>query len=336
MGMIPKGRYVTEYHDGDSVRAVFLLSQRRLLTARNGKQYARLLLTDKSGEITGMVWDDAQDKISELGPGDVVGVRGSVEAFDGRLQVKVDKVVKLRDDEVDVSALIPATSGDIPSMMAELDRHVAGIGSGHLKALVETVFSADGVRDSFQKAPAAKGVHHSYLGGLLEHTLSILRLIEGILPCYAHLSLNRDLLVVGAVLHDIGKIYEYSFGRAIDMTAMGRLVGHIYLSASMADQAISRIPGFPAELRLQVLHVILGHHGQLEFGSPKLPMTREALLLHMLDDLDAKITGFSSIIEATPRDEEFSSYSPIYGRQLYTRTCEENEVTGHPDGADGQ
>ncbi|MFY9397942.1 MAG: HD domain-containing protein [Desulfomonilia bacterium] len=336
MGMIPKGRYVTEYREGDPVRSVFLLSQRKLLTARNGKPYARLMLADKSGEIMGMVWDDAQDKVSELTPGDVVGVRGIVEAFDGRLQVKVEKVVRLSEAEVEISELIPAASGDIPSMMAELDQWVAGIGNRHLRALVEAVFSADGVRESFQKAPAAKGVHHSYLGGLLEHTLSILRLIEGILPSYAHLNLNRDLLVAGAVLHDIGKIYEYSFRRAIDMTAMGRLVGHIYLSASMADQAISRIPGFPAELRLQVLHLILGHHGQLEFGSPKLPMTREALLLHMLDDLDAKITGFSSIIEATPRDEEFSSYSPIYNRQIYTRTYEENDASGHPDGADGQ
>ncbi|MGI6398567.1 MAG: HD domain-containing protein [Desulfomonilia bacterium] len=211
-------------------------------------------------------------------------------------------------------------------MAAELDTHVAGIGSVHLRRLIDEIFACRGSqRGISQKAPAAKGIHHSYLGGLLEHTLSILRLIQCIFPLYQHLGINRDLLVAGALLHDVGKIYEYSFNRFIDMTPMGRLIGHIYLSANMADQAISRIPGFPDELRLQLLHMILGHHGQLEFGSPKLPMTREALLLHMLDDLDAKITGFSSIIEATPEEEEFSSFSSIYNRFLYTRVYEESE-----------
>jgi 3'-5' exoribonuclease len=323
--MIPKGKYVAECRDGDPVRAVFMLSQRRLLTARNGKPYAKLLLTDKSGDILGILWEDAHKQISSVGPGDIVGIRGGVESYDGRLQIKVEKIVKLGEDDVDVSDLIAATTQDIPSMMAELDTHIAGIRSSHLKALIGEVLSGDGVRDMFQKAPAAKGIHHSYIGGLLEHTLSIIRLINGVFPLYRHLDINRDLLTAGALLHDIGKIHEYSFSRVIDITAMGRLVGHIYLSAHMVDQAISRIQGFPGELRLQLLHMILGHHGQLEFGSPKLPMTREAILLHMLDDLDAKLIGFSSIIEATPEDEEFSSFSNIYNRYLYTRIYEESE-----------
>jgi 3'-5' exoribonuclease len=136
--------------------------------------------------------------------------------------------------------------------------------------------------------------------------------------------LNKDLLIAGAILHDVGKIFEYSFSKIIEMTPMGRLVGHVYLSTHMVDLAISRIEGFPDELRLQILHVILGHHGQLEYGSPKLPMTREAMLLHMLDDLDAKLIGFSSIIDATPEDEEFSSFSDVYNRYLYTRVLEED------------
>jgi 3'-5' exoribonuclease len=323
--MISKGKFVTECRDGEPVRAVFLLSQRRIMTARNGKPYAKVLLTDKSGDILGMVWEDAHQQVSLVSPGDVVGIRGSVEAYDGRLQIRIEKIVKLKEDDVEMAALLATTGRDISSMMAELDAHVAGIRSTHLKALIETVFSCDGVRDAFQKAPAAKGVHHNYIGGLLEHTLSIIRSVHSVFPLYEHLGLNRDLLLAGALLHDIGKIYEYSFSRVIDMTAMGRLIGHVYLSAYMVDQAISRIPAFPDELRLQLLHMILGHHGQLEFGSPKLPMTRDALLLHMLDDLDAKLVGFSSIIEATPEDEDFSSFSNIYNRHLYTRTYEEEK-----------
>ncbi len=323
--MIQKGQFVTDCRDGDSIRAVFMISQRRLLTARNGKPYAKLLFTDKSGDILGLLWDDARQQLSAISQGDVVGVRGIVESYDGRLQIKVEKIVKLDEDEVDLTALIATTCQDVPAMVAELDTHVAGIKSAHLKRLIDEIFSCDGVKDAFIKAPAAKGIHHNYIGGLLEHTLSIIRLIQCIFPLYQHLGVNRDLLMAGALLHDIGKIYEYSYNRFIDMTPIGRLVGHIYLSANMADQAISRIPGFPAELRLHLLHVILGHHGQLEFGSPKLPMTREALLLHMLDDLDAKITGFSSIIEATPEEEEFSSFSNIYNRFLYTRIYEESE-----------
>lgn len=259
--MIPKGQFVTDCRDGDSIRAVFLISQCRLLTARNGKPYAKLLLTDKSGDITGFLWEDARQQISDICQGDVVGVRGIVESYDGRLQIKVEKVMKLDEDKVDLSTLIATTSRDIPAMAAELDTHVAGIRSVHLRRLIDEIFACEGVKEAFHKAPAAKGIHHNYIGGLLEHTLSILRLIQCIFPLYQHLGINRDLLVAGALLHDVGKIYEYSFNRFIDMTPMGRLIGHIYLSANMADQAISRIPGFPDELRLQLLHMILGHHG---------------------------------------------------------------------------
>ncbi|HNR50301.1 MAG: 3'-5' exoribonuclease YhaM [Deltaproteobacteria bacterium ADurb.BinA179] len=323
--MISKGKFVSECRDGDPIRAVFLLSQRKIMTARNGKPYAKVLLTDRSGDILGMVWEDARQQVSSISPGDVVGIRGGVESYDGRLQIRIEKIVKLKEDDVEMASLIATTSRDIPSMMAEIETHIAGIKDAHLKALIEALFSSDSVRNAFQKAPAAKGVHHNYIGGLLEHTLSIIRSIHSVLPLYEHLGMNRDLLVAGALLHDIGKIYEYSFSRVIDMTAMGRLIGHVYLSAYMTDQAIAGIPAFPDELRLQLLHMILGHHGQLEFGSPKLPMTKEAILLHILDDLDAKLIGFSSIIEATPEDEDFSSFSSIYNRYLYTRIYEGEE-----------
>ncbi|HQG30297.1 MAG TPA: OB-fold nucleic acid binding domain-containing protein [Deltaproteobacteria bacterium] len=323
--MISKGRYVAELHDGEGVRAVFMVSERRVFTTRNGKPYAKILLTDKTGDILGIVWDDAKQQVAPITLGDVVGIRGNVESYEGRLQIRIEKVVKLKEEEVEMSALVPMTGKDIPTMMAEVDRYVAAMRNKYLKTLVERIFAENGVRDSFQKAPAAKGIHHNYRGGLLEHTLFMLRSLQAIFPVYEHLGLNKDLLIAGAILHDVGKIYEYSFSKIIEMTPMGRLVGHVYLSTHIVDQAITKIEGFPDELRLQLLHVILGHHGQLEYGSPKLPMTREAMLLHMLDDLDAKLIGFSSVINSTPDEEDFSSFSEVYNRYLYTRVYEEDE-----------
>jgi 3'-5' exoribonuclease len=322
--MIPKGKFVTEIQDGDRIKAVFLLSDRRLLTARNGKPYGRVLVSDKTGEMTGLIWDDAPEQLAAVSPGDVVGVRATAESYDRKLQLRIEKITKLPDKEVDLAALIPTSPRDIPTLAGELDEAVSGIRNPYLKALVERVFTRAGVRDTFLKAPAAKAIHHNYIGGLLEHTLSILRAIEALLPVYAHLDLNRDMLVAGAILHDIGKIYEYDCGKVIEMTPVGRLIGHIYLSAHMADEEACAIEGFPEELRIQLLHMILGHHGQLEFGSPKLPMTREAVFLHMMDDLDAKLTGISSLIQATPEEEAFTAFSSVYNRHIYTRTYRED------------
>lgn len=323
--MISKGKFVTELHNGDSVRSVFMVSERRVLVARNGKTYAKVILTDKTGDVQGMIWDDAKQQMSGIDPGDLVGVRGTVDLYENRTQLKIDKIVKLKEDDVDMSDFVPTTKGDISSMTKEFEKIFSSIQNGYLKNLLDKIFSREGIRDSFAKAPAAKGIHHNYIGGLLEHTVFVMKSIEALYPVYAHLGINRELLIAGAILHDIGKIYEYSYTRAIDMTTEGRLIGHIYLSAHMVDQEISGIENFPEELRLQLLHLILGHHGQLEFGSPKLPMTKEAMLLHMLDDLDAKLIGFSSIMESTPEDEDFTTYSRVYDRYLYTKIYEDEE-----------
>ncbi|HOJ12951.1 MAG TPA: HD domain-containing protein [Deltaproteobacteria bacterium] len=316
--MIPKGKFVSEIQDGDRVKAVFLLADRRLLTARNGKPYGRVVVSDKTGDITGLIWDDAPEQISAVSPGHVVGVRATAESYDRKVQLRIEKITRLADKEVDLSALIPTSPRDLPALEALLDEAIDGMKDPFLKALVNRVFARPGVRESFVKAPAAKGIHH--IGGLLEHTVTVIRAADALLPVFAHLELNRDMIIAGAILHDLGKIYEYTYGKVIDMTPVGRLLGHIYLSAHMVDEEACAIEGFPEELRLQILHMILGHHGQLEFGSPKLPMTREAVFLHMMDDLDAKLTGITSLIQATPEDEPFTAFSSVYNRFLYTRT----------------
>ncbi len=323
--MILKGSFINEIGDGDRVKAVFLVSERRLLTARNGKPYGKIILSDKTGDILGMVWDEAQEQVSIIAPGDVVGVRASAESYENRLQLRIEKITKLSDQEVDITSLVPSASRDITSMADEFELACNSIKNPQLRLLIERIFARPGVREGFMKAPAAKGIHHNYIGGLLEHSLYMLRAMDALLPVYAHMGFNRDMLVVGAIVHDLGKIYEYTYTKIIDITPMGRLLGHIYLSANMADQAASSIDGFPEELKLQLLHMILGHHGQLEFGSPKLPMSKEAIFLHLLDDLDAKLTGICSIIDATPEEESFSAFSSIYNRHLYTKRYRDEE-----------
>lgn len=323
--MILKGRYISEIGDGDRVKAVFLVTERRLLTARNGKPYGKIILSDKTGDILGMVWDEAQEQVTSLTPGDVVGVRASAESYENRLQLRIEKITKLSDQDVDITCLVPASTRDTTTMMDEFEMAIKGIRNNHLKLLIERIFAREGVREGFMKAPAAKGIHHNYIGGLLEHSLFVLRALDALLPVYSHMGFNRDMLVVGAILHDLGKIYEYTYTKIIDITPMGRLLGHIYMSASIMDQEAAAIEGFPEELKLQLLHMILGHHGQLEFGSPKLPMTKEAIFLHMLDDLDAKLTGICSIIDSTPEEEPFSAFSSIYNRHLYTKSYQDEE-----------
>ncbi len=300
-----------------------MVADRRILTARNGKPYAKLLLRDKTGDLPGILWENAQEQLVDIEPGCAAGIRAAVESFNNHLQLRVEKIVRLSDTEVNLTDLLPASSMDINSMMDELLKFVESIQDRYLSMMMKSIFDRDDLREAFKTAPAAKGIHHNYIGGLLEHTLFILKSIDALCPVYMHMNLNRDLLVACGLMHDLGKIYEYSTDRLIDMTPMGRMVGHIYLSSQMADEAIAAIEGFPDELRLHVLHIILAHHGELEFGSPKVPMTKEALFLHMLDDLDAKLVGFSSIIDSTPEEDEFTAFSNVYGRYLYRKVYSE-------------
>jgi 3'-5' exoribonuclease len=320
--VIPKGRFISELGDGDKVKAVFMVSERRLLTARNGKPYAKLMLRDKTGEILGFIWEDANEQMGGIEPGNVIGVRGSAESYENRMQVRIEKIVRLNESEVDMATLIPTTKGNREALQECLEKMLGTIQDSFLTRLIQGIMAREGFRDALSRAPAAKGIHHNYIGGLLEHTVNMLKAIDALYPVFSSFGLHRDLLIAGAFLHDIGKIYEYAYTKMIDMTPPGRLLGHVYISAQLVDQEILKIAGFPEELRMQLVHMILSHHGELEYGSPKVPMTKEAMFLHMIDDLDAKMAGFSSIIEATPDSELFSAFSGIYNRYLYTRIYE--------------
>ncbi len=316
-----KGKFANELKPGDKFWGIFLIGEKKIGTAKNGASFVRLTLADRTGELNSFIWDRPLEKTAGIETGDAAGVAGVAEVMDrGRLRVKIEKIKKLEDSEVDLTQLVPASIRDSADMMAELEAVISTIDDVHIKILLQRVLARAGFKEAFIKTPAAKGVHHNFIGGLLEHTLSVMNACNALFPAFSRYGLNRDIILAGALLHDIGKIVEYTSGKIIDVTPEGRLIGHIYISAKFTDEEIEGMEDFPKELRLQLIHLILSHHGQLEFGSPKVPMTKEALFLHMVDDLDAKLAGLNSIIESTPDSDAFSSFSNIYGRYIYTRS----------------
>ena len=267
------------------ITAFFAAVSKQVRTGRDGGRYFALTLADRSGQIDGRMWeiDDAGDFDS----GDVVKVRGEVCRFNERLQIKVEKIRQATPDEYELSDFVPQSQRDIGEMWTELKDWVASFRDPDLKALLEAFLSDEEIARELREAPAAKSLHHAWMGGLLEHILSLMEMCE--LAARHYPEVNRDLLLTGVVLHDIGKLRELRWGTSFDYTMEGQLLGHITIGIGMIEQKIAGIPNFPAAKRLLVEHLVLSHHGEYEYGSPKLPMTAEAVLLHYLDNLDAKM-----------------------------------------------
>jgi 3'-5' exoribonuclease len=267
------------------ITAFFAAVSKQVRTGRDGGRYFALTLADRTGQIDGRMWeiDDAGD----FDPGDVVKVRGEVCRFNERLQIKVEKIRRAMTDEYELVDFVPQSQRDIGEMWAELQGWVASFRDSDLKALLEAFLSDEEIARTLREAPAAKGLHHAWIGGLLEHILSLMEMCE--LAARHYPEVNRDLLLTGVVLHDIGKLRELRWGTSFDYTMEGQLLGHITIGIGMIEAKIAGIPNFPAAKRLLVEHLVLSHHGEYEYGSPKLPMTAEAVLLHYMDNLDAKM-----------------------------------------------
>ena len=267
------------------ITAFFAAVSKQMRTGRDGGRYFALTLADRTGQVDGRMWeiDDAGD----FDPGDVVKVRGEVCRFNERLQIKVEKIRRAMTDEYELVDFVPQSQRDIGEMWAELQGWVASVRDPDLKALLEAFLNDEEIARTLREAPAAKGLHHAWIGGLLEHILSLMEMCE--LAARHYPEVNRDLLLTGVVLHDIGKLRELRWGTSFDYTMEGQLLGHITIGIGMIEQKIAGIPNFPAAKRLLVEHLVLSHHGEYEYGSPKLPMTAEAVLLHYMDNLDAKM-----------------------------------------------
>lgn len=286
--------------------AFFLLLHKQQRMSRTNKPYITLILGDKTGQVEGRIWEPGDSRIAkDFERGDIVKVRGCVSRFDDRLQMKVDQLRKVTAGEVDKGDLLPCTSCDVDELWQQLLGFVESFTDPHLKLLLNTLLADSGLAQAYREAPAAKQLHHAWLGGLLEHVVSLLKLADRVAQHYNELrpdSLHRDLLLTGVVLHDVGKVRELTWDVGFEYSVEGVLLGHIQMGLELVENTIDRLPGFPPRLKTLVLHIILSHHGKLEFGSPKLPMIPEALILNFVDDLDAKMQAMTSEFEKSARE----------------------------------
>jgi 3'-5' exoribonuclease len=289
------------FDEGRAFDTFFLLLTKQTRSTKANKPYLNLILCDKTGQLEGRVWDPTDPRIArDVEQGDIVKARGSVSLFDGRLQMKVEQLRKAAPGEADKSDMLPATTCNVDALWSELHGFVATFTEPNLKLLLTTLLAEPAIAQAYREAPAARQLHHAFLGGLLEHVVSLLRLAERVLPNYP--ILNRDLLLTGVILHDIGKVYELAWDTGFEYTVEGTLLGHIQMGIELVEKTIDKLPNFPPRLRTLIVHMILSHHGKLEFGSPKLPMIPEALVLNFVDDLDAKMQAVANEFEKSARE----------------------------------
>jgi 3'-5' exoribonuclease len=274
-------------YEGQTVTDFFAVAQKQFSRKRDGAAYLSLRLTDRSGQCEAKMWDNFEVCADTFQAGDVVKVQVEVSSYNGRSQLTIKKLRQAAAEEYSLADFQPHTSLSIDELWAKLNAFIGSFTEPFLQQLVRSFLDDPEVATLLRSAPAAKYLHHAWIGGLLEHIVSLLGLCDRVTPHYPQV--HRDLVMTGAILHDIGKLEELRWSLSFDYTLEGQLLGHITLGIAMIEKRIAAIPGFPPRLRLLVEHIVLSHHGKYEFGSPKLPMTPEAILFHYLDDLDAKM-----------------------------------------------
>jgi len=310
-----KKRFITDIKAGDRVDDIFVLSEKILSQKRDGNNFLNVTLSDKTGTIKGVVWDNVDQIAAGITSGDFTLVNGSVGDYRGTLQVVIKKMEPISPDMIDPSDFLPQTSRDIEGMLERLIKITETIKTDYLKALIDAFFKDKEFVNKFKTAPAAKKMHHAYIGGLLEHTLSMVSLAEKIAGHYS--GIDRDLLLSGTVLHDIGKIDEFEYQFKIDYSDKGRLLNHIVIGLKMVDDKLSGIEHFPEDQMLLLKHLIVSHHGTREFGSPEPPKTIEAVLLNYIDEIDSKVNGIRDFIASEDPDETWTSYHRLLERHFY-------------------
>jgi 3'-5' exoribonuclease len=327
-----KSPYVNELEPNRVITTSFLVHSKEIRQKKTGELYLSLLLGDRTGELDAKMWDNVQEVLDAFDRDDFVKVKGLVQIFHNRPQLTVHKIRRMDDSEVDFSDYFPSSKRDPEDMWRELRGIVGAMTNPHLKALLEAMLDDPDIALRYRRAPAAKQIHHAFLGGLIEHVLSLCalaRLAAGHYP-----QVDIDLLLTGVVLHDIGKIYELNYERGFSYSSEGQLLGHIHIGIRMVADKLRQLPDFPAGLRSLVEHMILSHHGKLEFGSPKLPGFPEALLLHYLDDMDSKMECMRALIENDRQVEGcFTSYYPALERVVLKKDRFLNGAPAQPKSA---
>lgn len=307
-------KYIKDYRDSDRVFDIYLCKFKQSAVTKNGKPYDNVILQDKTGTIDAKIWDPNNAGICEFDALDYVEVYGEVNSFQGALQVNVKRVRKCQEEEYDPADYLPVSSKNIELMYTELMEYISSVKNKYLKELLEELLVKDeSLAAAFKKSSAAKSVHHGFVGGLLEHTLSVVKLCD--YYCTAYPVLNRDLLLTAAMCHDIGKTKELSLFPANDYTDEGQFLGHIIIGTEMVGEKIRQIPGFPTSLASQLKHCILAHHGEYEYGSPKKPAIIEAVALNFADNTDAKIQTFTELLQGT-KETGWLGYNRLFESNL--------------------
>lgn len=303
-------KYIESIREGERVSGIYLCKQRQSAVTKNGKAYENMILQDKTGLADAKIWDPNSQGIEEFGALDYVEIVAEATSFQGALQLNVKRARKAREGEYDPADYLPVSEFDIEEMYRELMNYANQVREPHLRALLKDLFvdDADFIR-AFKFHSAAKTVHHSFVGGLLEHTLSVCRLCEYYTKAYPFL--NRDLLYTAAMCHDIGKVYELSDFPENDYTDEGQLLGHIAMGSEMVGERARKISGFPKKLENELKHCILAHHGELEYGSPKKPALLEALALNLADNTDAKLETMTEALEAGGNNTGWLGYNRL-------------------------
>jgi len=310
--------YLKNIRQGDKVADSFLVIEKNMAFSQKGSPYLTVKLKDRTGEIESKVWENAVELDKIFKKGDIIFIEGRAASYKNSVQISISTIRKISREDIDPADYLPAVKTDVGEMFSALLGHIENVNDKFLKDLLNAFFQDRETASLFQRAPAAKGFHHIYLGGLLEHTLSVVRLLEKVSAHYP--ALDKDMLITGGILHDIGKIYEFSYNSLIDYSDEGRLIGHIVMGVEMINKKIAGINNFPQQLALELRHIILSHHGEFEFGSPKRPKTLEALVVHHIDDLDAKFNAFQTFMNnASDNDSGWTVYNRFLERFLYKK-----------------
>ncbi len=315
-----KSPFVSDLQPDQIVTGTFLVQHKDVRQKKSGDIYLSLTLADRTGELDAKMWDNAAEAVETFAQDDFVRVKGLMQVFQNRPQLTLHKIQAVVETDIDVADYFPASKRDRDEMFQELQGVIASIGDPHLKALLEAMFADEEIAKAFRTAPAAKGIHHAWIGGLIEHVLSLCTLAKFTAAHYS--DIDVDLLLSGVILHDIGKISELKYARSFSYSTEGQLLGHILIGLRMVEDKLRLVPGFPEKLRDLLLHLIASHHGELAYGSPKVPLFPEALLLHHLDNLDSKMECMRGLIE---RDRQIEGVWTGYSTALDRSVLKKNK-----------
>jgi len=309
-----KTPFVTDLGGDQVITTFFLVHEKEIRNTREGKSYLRLELGDRSGTIEARMWDLFETIAKDINRDDFVKVQARVEIYRNKPQLALQQVRRAKPEEIDLVDFLPHTKEDVDKLYERLLEFALSIRNPWLKTLVSGIVTDPKIAPRYKRAPAAKVMHHAFIGGLLEHVVGLCALAQ--LLATQYVELDVDLLLTAAMLHDVGKLDELCYERAIGYTTEGQLLGHIVMELETVSRAMGSIAGFPAPLKTVVQHMLVSHHGQYEFGSPKLPMIREAMVFHYMDDLDSKLAAVRAALGSGAGDDQWSAYSTALGRKF--------------------